>query len=153
MTNQQTPPPTAKSEKEVRKQNPLSHFSGSKFSPAYWREKVFRPSYRRDGQTNEVSEWYCQIQHAGRREKIALATNDRQEAARKAAKLFANWLLTRDPSTLWATHGETNSRRNDVSPFSPTALPTPGKTYIQLDREELIPELAKTQEIAQRVLG
>ena len=60
----------------------------SKLTPTYWREKVFRPTYQRDGERVECGEWYCQIQHAGRREKIATATNSREEAGRKAAALY-----------------------------------------------------------------
>jgi integrase len=69
------------SEKEVRKQV-------SRFSPAYWREKLLRPTYHRGGSQIEVAEWYCQIQHAGRREKVGLGTNDREAASRKAARFY-----------------------------------------------------------------
>src|SRR5436853_7896189 len=63
--------------------------TASKLSPRYWQGRVFHPTYQRDGQTIEVPEFYCQIQHAGRREKVALATNSAEEAGRKAAKLYA----------------------------------------------------------------
>ncbi len=69
-----------------------------------------------------------------------------------AAKLFINWLLTKEGSTIWSKYAETNSRRTDVPPFDPAQQPTPGKKYIQLDTDELAPELGKTQEIAQKVL-
>ena len=71
------PPPSDKAER-----------GASKFSPAYWLPRLFRPTYRRNGQTLEVAEWYCQIQSGGRREKVALATNTKEEAARLAARLF-----------------------------------------------------------------
>lgn len=78
-----------KSEKEVRKQaEQLTRNGASKFSPAYWLPRLFRPTYTRDGQTLEVAEWYCQVQSGGRREKVGLATNNKEEAARLAARLF-----------------------------------------------------------------
>jgi len=82
-----------KSEQEVRKQTeqltaPAQSGGASKFSPAYWLPRLFRPTYTRDGQRLEVAEWYCQIQSGGRREKLALATNTKEEAARVAARLF-----------------------------------------------------------------
>ena len=60
----------------------------SKFSPAYWANKVFRPAYTRDGGSKEVSEYYVRIQYAGRRESIGLATNERHKAAQKAVKVY-----------------------------------------------------------------
>src|SRR5262245_46491448 len=70
------------SEQQVNKQF-------SRFSAGYWESRVFRPKYTRNGETFEVAEWYAQPQHAGRREKIALGTNTREEAGRKAAKLYS----------------------------------------------------------------
>lgn len=69
------------SEQEVNKH-------ASRFSAAYWGSRVYRPTYTRDGATLEVPEWYAQVQHAGRREKVGLGTNDREAASRKAAKLY-----------------------------------------------------------------
>lgn len=60
----------------------------SRFSAAYWLKRIYRPTYTRDGETLEVAEWYAQIQHAGRREKVALGTNDREAASRKAGKFY-----------------------------------------------------------------
>ena len=70
------------SEKEVSK-----HLS--RFSAKYWEGRLFRPTYKRNGKNRQVAEWYAQIQCSGRREKIGLATNDRQAASRKAAKLYS----------------------------------------------------------------
>ncbi len=70
-----------------------------------------------------------------------------------SAKLFANWMLTKEGSEVWGQNGETNSRRIDVPPYDADQLPTPGKKYIQLDTEKLTPELARTQDLAMKVLG
>jgi integrase len=61
---------------------------GSRFSPTYWRDRIYRPRYVRDGQRFSVTEWYARIQHAGRREQIGLGTNFREDAARRAARLY-----------------------------------------------------------------
>jgi len=55
----------------------------------YWREKIFRPNYSRDDETVPVQEWYAQIQHAGRREKVGLGTNNKEEASRRAGRFYS----------------------------------------------------------------
>jgi integrase len=66
---------------------PLS--TASKFTPAHWRERVFRRTYEHDGKEIEVQEFRARIQHAGKREEIGLGSNDREAASRTAAKLYA----------------------------------------------------------------
>ncbi|MEK7216439.1 MAG: extracellular solute-binding protein [Chloroflexota bacterium] len=70
-----------------------------------------------------------------------------------AAKLFVNWLLTKEGQTIWSKHAVTNSRRVDVAPVVPYLVPTPGKKYPQNDAWNFVPELAKTQEIAKAALN
>ncbi len=60
----------------------------SKFSATFWQERVFRPTYTRGGKRIEVSQWYARIKHGPRRESVALSTNNREEAGRKAARLY-----------------------------------------------------------------
>ena len=81
--------PIPESGKEVAKKKSFASFQGSKLSPAYWRERVFRPAYGPSEDRREVLEFWARIQHAGRREAIGLATNDREAASRTAAKLYA----------------------------------------------------------------
>jgi hypothetical protein len=81
MTNSVASDQIPRSEKEVRKRF-------SRFSAGYWVDRLFRPTYVRDGRTFQVAEWYVQIQHSGRRKKVGLATNDREAASRKAARLY-----------------------------------------------------------------
>ncbi|HNQ88084.1 MAG TPA: site-specific integrase [Verrucomicrobiota bacterium] len=62
----------------------------SRFSPRYWRTRVFRPvAVRPDGTRDEAQHFFVRVGHAGRREAIGLGTNDREAAARKAAALYA----------------------------------------------------------------
>jgi hypothetical protein len=87
----------SKSEKEVRKDSteispltPARHkaFLASRFSVDYWRDRLFRPTYNSGAERQEVQEWYVQVQHAKRREKVGLSTNNKDEAARRASKLY-----------------------------------------------------------------
>jgi len=88
----------SQSEKEVRKKNPLSHFpisssksiGASRFTVDYWRTKLFRPVYGSGKKRYEVQEWYLQVQHEGRREKVGLGSNNKEEAGRRAAQFFKN---------------------------------------------------------------
>ena len=89
MTNHDATLPTPESGKEVAKKNSFATFQKSKLSPAYWRERVFRPVYGLKDDRREVLEFWARIQHAGRREAIGLATNDREAASRTAAKLYS----------------------------------------------------------------
>jgi iron(III) transport system substrate-binding protein len=50
-----------------------------------------------------------------------------------AAKLFANWILTREGQTLLTGSLPTNSARTDVPPFDPDAVGAPGNTYYDPD--------------------
>ncbi|MSQ28519.1 MAG: extracellular solute-binding protein [Dehalococcoidia bacterium] len=51
-----------------------------------------------------------------------------------AAKLFANWVLTKDGSAVWSKHAETNSRRTDVSAARPANAPNPTRNLLEIDR-------------------
>jgi iron(III) transport system substrate-binding protein len=69
-----------------------------------------------------------------------------------AAKVFINWLLTKDAQVVWAREVETNSRRVGVEPGNPAfAAPKGGKLF-QVDAEENLPEVVKTQDIAKAVI-
>jgi ABC-type Fe3+ transport system substrate-binding protein len=69
-----------------------------------------------------------------------------------AAKLFANWLLTKDGQAHWAREVEQNSRRAGVEPGNPHLLPPKGARLFQVDAEENLPEVIKTQDIAKAVI-
>lgn len=70
-----------------------------------------------------------------------------------AAKLFVNWLLTKEGQVLWSKYAENNSRRLDVPAGQPERQPTPRVKYIQLDNQEMQPEWTKTMDIAKAVLN
>ena len=53
-----------------------------------------------------------------------------------AAKLFINWLLTREGQITWNKPVPSNSARTDVEPFNADAVASPGKKYYFASREE-----------------
>src|SRR5688572_17083580 len=86
MTQPEKLPQNGESGKAVAKQ--IGKASGNRFSTAYWESRVFRPAYTRDGETIQVSQFSARISHGGKRNTVPLATNDKDEAARRAVKLF-----------------------------------------------------------------
>ncbi len=55
----------------------------------YWEAKIFRRSWVDEtGTTREVPEWRARMQLAGDRREVPLGTNEKAEAARKAARFF-----------------------------------------------------------------
>jgi iron(III) transport system substrate-binding protein len=69
-----------------------------------------------------------------------------------AAKVFINWLLTRDAQVVWAKEVETNSRRVGIEPGNPQYAVPPEAKLMQIDAEENLPEVVKTQDIARAVI-
>ena len=53
---------------------------------------------------------------------------------------------------LWARDVEQNSRRAGVEPGNPQLLPPKGAKLFQVDAEESLPEVIKTQDIAKAVI-
>lgn len=68
----------------------------AKTSAGYWKERVFRPTYTRDGQQHELPEFSVRIQVGGRREIFALKTPVRAEAAAKARDIYPSPPFERD---------------------------------------------------------
>ena len=69
-----------------------------------------------------------------------------------AAKVFINWILTKDAQAVWAKEVETNSRRVGVEPGNPAFVAPKGAKLLQVDAEENLPEVVKTQDIAKAVM-
>ena len=67
-----------------------------------------------------------------------------------AAKVFINWLLTKDGQTAWTTKTQTNSRRKDVAPGDPNTYPTAGVKYIRVDIEETTRKMVAAQEASKQ---
>lgn len=70
-----------------------------------------------------------------------------------AAKLFTNWLLTKEGQEAWCKPIPMNSARTDVEPFSPDAIATPGKKYYFSSREEEYAKQVETQKFISGLVG
>jgi len=69
-----------------------------------------------------------------------------------AAKLFANWILTREGQTILTSSLPTNSARTDVEPFEPDGIGTAGVTYYEPDREANYAHIADTRTFVSNLL-
>ncbi len=63
-----------------------------------------------------------------------------------AAKLFLNWLLTREGGEAFAKNVKVNSGRTDVAIVDPSTAPKPGVSYPDPTQEDFIPKVAATQD-------
>jgi iron(III) transport system substrate-binding protein len=70
-----------------------------------------------------------------------------------AAKVFINWVLSKEGSTIYSDLSQDNSRRSDVPVQDPNLSPEKGVDYITIDAEPLIDDILKTQKLAMQVLG
>lgn len=70
-----------------------------------------------------------------------------------AAKLFINWLLTKEGQTAWATNVRRNSARTDIPIVDETSAPKPGITYPDPTQEEFIPFVGETQKFLLDLVG
>jgi ABC-type Fe3+ transport system substrate-binding protein len=69
-----------------------------------------------------------------------------------AARVLINWILTKDAQVHWAKEVETNSRRLGIEPGNPEFAVPRGAKYFQVDAEENLPEVIKTQDIGRAVI-
>jgi iron(III) transport system substrate-binding protein len=69
-----------------------------------------------------------------------------------AARVLINWLLTKDAQAAWARELQTNSRFAGVEPGEPLTVVPAGLKLPQIDGEELLPEVIKTQDIAKQLI-
>ena len=69
-----------------------------------------------------------------------------------AARVLINWLLTKEAQAAWAKELQTNSRFVGVEPGDPHTIVPVGVSLTQIDSEELLPELIKTQDLAKQLI-
>lgn len=69
-----------------------------------------------------------------------------------AARVLINWLLTKEAQIAWARELETNSRFVGVEPGQPQTVVPAGLKLLQIDAEEFLPEIVKTQELARQLI-
>jgi iron(III) transport system substrate-binding protein len=68
-----------------------------------------------------------------------------------AAKVYINWLLSRDGQLEWVKT-LTNSRRVDVPPAEPQTAMKPGRSYYNVQAEDMMPQRRRIQELAKSLL-
>jgi iron(III) transport system substrate-binding protein len=69
-----------------------------------------------------------------------------------AARVLINWLLTREAQAAWARELQTNSRFTGIEPGEPLTVVPPGLKLAQIDAEEMLPEVIKTQDLAKQLI-
>jgi DNA-binding NarL/FixJ family response regulator len=62
--------------------------SATGFQAAYWRRRLYKNTFTRDGQRTTLKGWSVKIQHAGRRRTFSLTAANRAEAAREAWQIY-----------------------------------------------------------------
>lgn len=68
-----------------------------------------------------------------------------------AAKIYINWLLSRSGQIDWVKT-QTNSRRVDVPPAEPNSAMKPGRSYRNVQAEDMIPQRRRIQRMASELL-
>jgi iron(III) transport system substrate-binding protein len=69
-----------------------------------------------------------------------------------AAKLFTNWVLSKEGSTIFSKNVNYDSRRADVPVVDQEGLPVKGSATVRIDLEEVLDEIEKTQALAKALL-
>jgi ABC-type Fe3+ transport system substrate-binding protein len=70
-----------------------------------------------------------------------------------AAKLYANWLLTKEGQQMFSSNMVINARRADVAVADPLGVPKPGQHYFRSSTEAAFPELEKTRALLTKITG
>lgn len=70
-----------------------------------------------------------------------------------AAKLFVNWVLTKEGQTIWTKNVPTVSARTDVESYDPSGTPAPGRKYYASGRETLYDKQIETQKMINDLVG
>ncbi len=61
---------------------------GNGFNAAYWRRRLFKNTFTRNGQRQALKAWSVKIQHQGRRRTYSLTATNRDTAAREAWRIY-----------------------------------------------------------------
>jgi iron(III) transport system substrate-binding protein len=69
-----------------------------------------------------------------------------------AAKVLINWLLMKDAQAAWAKELQTNSRHVGIEPGEPLTVVPAGLKLTQIDAEEMLAEVVKTQDLAKQLV-
>ncbi|HEY4248712.1 MAG TPA: tyrosine-type recombinase/integrase [Lacunisphaera sp.] len=95
-----------KSGQEVAKQS--GQAAQSRYHVDYWKERLYRKTFTREGVSREVPEWSVRLQHLGRREAFALGSANASVSAMKAKEI--------------ATFLEANGWESALARFKPSPI-------------------------------
>ncbi len=70
-----------------------------------------------------------------------------------AAKLFINWVLTKEGQLAWNLTETDNSRRLDVPPIDPATTPTPEKKAVYAASEEMLDRLDEIRQAMEKMVA
>ncbi|MBL9173668.1 MAG: response regulator transcription factor [Verrucomicrobiales bacterium] len=105
-------------------------------APGYWRTRLFRNTYTRDGRRREVRGWRVKIQDRGRRVTYRLKAEDRDAAAREALDLFRS---LRDARGTHVGGDGMGSGGEPVRALDPSEVGNPGSPRLRLVRRPYLP--------------
>lgn len=95
------------------------------FKAAYWRRRLFKNSFTRDGQRIALKGWSVKIQHQGRRRTISLTASNREAAAREAWQIYRS-IVSPDGGGVANQPAGINSQSTSV-PLQTSLAPAPAK--------------------------
>jgi integrase len=78
----------------------VAKHSFGKTDVRHWHDRIFKPTYTRDGQPLHVEDWAARIQWRGRRELFNLKTSNKAAAAAKARDIYTTLVGTGWVATL-----------------------------------------------------
>ncbi|MEN9674501.1 MAG: hypothetical protein RIS76_397 [Verrucomicrobiota bacterium] len=113
----------------------------SRTTIAYWKKRLFRGSYSRDGRLHLVRGWRVKVQVRGRRRTFSLQSTDAGAAAREAMELYRS-LTVRDAPNVSGAPVSPSAASPSVPPLS-RAGPLSGSGRLRLVRRPHLPEAAE----------
>lgn len=97
---QEDKPPTDRDKKNGKATAKHISAGRSKADSRYWEDKVFKPTFSRNGEQIETRAFSARIQYSKKRHTFPLGTGNRQNAGKKAAKIYLHLLANGWDSTL-----------------------------------------------------
>jgi hypothetical protein len=117
--------PSKQSKIKLQPSKPRSAMRLAVSNRRYWEGRVYRESYVRGGQQFSVPEYYCKLNHAGKRHAFNLGTANKEAAADKARAIWEHLVQQGWPSVL-QKHAPTAARTN--------LAPTAGQFLAEVER-------------------
>jgi DNA-binding NarL/FixJ family response regulator len=85
------------------------------FQVPYWRRRLFKNTFTRDGQRTTLKGWSVKIQHQGRRRTFSLTASNRSAAAREAWEIYQT-IVSPGPGAATPRHSGINPKPASAPP-------------------------------------